>query len=146
MRPVAAAVAGTLLCISTFGVFATAIILANNDRRAEARAERRESSAVELHETFTDSSALADAATAQADEHEGGGQKQYLEAKALQSVVQSSSPHDERCSQLEEKSKYSMPEPSKEEQGTSAWLALVVGGNLCSEVLQYEDAQHEEAL
>ena len=40
-KPLAAAVAGMLLCIASVGVFVTAVVLANNDRLAEVHAVRR---------------------------------------------------------------------------------------------------------
>ena len=136
-QPVAAAVAGTLLCIVTLGVFAAAIALADNDRRAESRAVRGDT----LHEAVADSSEHDNATmtkTRQGDETDQ--QDSTLEDNprpapdAGQAIV---------LELVGEKSRHSSPEQREEAQGPSAWLA-----GLCLEVPQFkdEDLQHEEAL
>jgi hypothetical protein len=63
-RPAAAAIAGTVLCIATLGVSITAIFLANNDRCAEARAERADGSTTGEHaETVAADSSAFDTMT-----------------------------------------------------------------------------------
>jgi hypothetical protein len=141
-KPTAAAIAGTVLCIATLGVFAAAIILANNDRRAETLAVHRDT----LHEAVTDSpehDSETMTKTRQGDETDQ--QDSALEDKL------SPVPDAGAVVALElvgEESKHSSPEPREEAQGPSAWLARVVGGNLCAEDPQFRDEglQHEEAL
>ena len=131
LKPVPAAIVGTLLCISTVGVLVSAIVLANNDRLADARAERADSSAAGDN---IDTSSTLDNTTAPQQAGEGETRQQEdsaLETKSLQSVVVqgSSTPNDESGSQVEE-SKNAPSEPD-DGGGPSSWLACVVGGNLC---------------
>ena len=133
VRPTAAVVVGTVLCISTVGVFVSAFVLANNDRRAEDLTERADRSAAEPM-------VCTDEMTTSFAEEGGGGQQQEstcdADDAALRPVVQQgcSSPQDEHGSKLEEESKSAPSEPEEEDASSpSAWLARVVGGNLCLE-------------
>ena len=140
-KPTAAAIAGTMLCIATLGVFAAAIILANNDRRAETQAVHRDT----LHEAVADS-----------PEHDNETMtktRQGDETDQQDSALKDKSwtPDAGKTVVLElvgDESKHSSPEPREEAQGPSAWLARVVGGNLCLEDPQFrdEDLKHEEEL
>ena len=142
-KPTAAAIAGTVLCNATLGVFAVAVVLANNDRRAETRAVRRDTFALANNdqqmeacaeradrsaEAVSDSSALDDATTPQAEE--GNGRQRdddALEVKGSQPVVQGcSSPPDDKYG-LEEESK----NPPPELDASPSWLTRVMGGELC---------------
>ena len=141
-KPTAAAIAGTVLCIATLGVFAAAIVLANNDRRAETRAVHRDT----LHEAVTDSPEHDNETmtkTRQGDETDH--QDSALEDK---SSSMSNAGAAVALELVGEEPKHSSPEPREEAQGPSAWLARVVGGNLCLEDPQFrdEDLQHEETL
>ena len=138
-KPLAAAIAGTVLCISTLGVFVTAVVLANNDRLAKARVERADRSADEQHEAVSDSCALDDTTTPQAEE----GEEDVLEARGLHLVIQEGGdcplPHDDYGARVDEESK-----DSDEAGSPSSWLARVVGGNLCAE--DPKNAEDDEAL
>ena len=65
--PPSSYIAGTVLCIATLGVFVTAIVLANNDRCSEARAERES-----IDEPPDHSFAIDDTTKTQAEECEEG--------------------------------------------------------------------------
>ena len=134
-KPTAATIAGIMLCIATLGVFAAAIVLANNDRRAETRAVHRDT----LHEAVTDS-----------PEHDNETMtktRQGDETDQQDSTLEDNprpTPDAGQAIVLElvgEKSRHSSPEQREEAQGPSAWLA-----GLCLEVPQFkdEDLQHEE--
>lgn len=129
VKPVAAAIAGTLLCVSTLGVFVIALALANNDRRAEARAERADLSAGE-HGTVSGSSALDDTTTPQAEERDRRQRDDdALGAKGSQPVVQGcSSPPADKYG-LGEESKNPPPEPA----ASPSWLTRVIGSSFCLE-------------
>ena len=140
-KPLAAAVAGTLLCISTLGVFVAAVVLANNDRRADARAQCMDSYAGERHDAISDSSVVGDTTAPHAEEDEGGPQPQEDSAQA----EAYSSPHDERGDRPVEASK-TPPSKSGEDESASSWLACVIGGNLCLEDWRNMPQNEEEAL
>ena len=129
-KPLAAALAGTALCLSTLGVLVRAFVLANNDRRAEDHAERMDRSAKQ-HAT--------DAETTTSSVEEGGGSQQQEGAPDADAAIQSMIPqaclptHEERGSRLEEESANAPPKPDEDESSPSAWLTRVVGGHLCLE-------------
>ena len=144
-KPTAAAIAGTVLCNATLGVFAVAVVLANNDRRAETRAVSRDSSS-EQHEAVADSSEHDNATTTKTRQGDETDQQDSAHENkprpmpdAGEAVV---------LGFVDEEPTHSLPVLREEAQSPSVWLARIVGSNLCLEDPQFrdEDLQREEAL
>ena len=135
----AALAIGVLLCALTLAVFVTAVVMANNDRNAEAHAG---DVAANAQHSDGDAEAASSDATANARvAEEGDAQREggALEAAGgSQSVVAGcSSSYDARAAATHEEGPNSPPAESGE-GGPSAWLARVVGGHLCMEDPQQE--------
>ena len=115
----AASVVGCLLCIVTLAVFGTAAVLANDDRRAEARASEK---AGANDQEDTSEPLSSDDAIASATLEEGEGDS-AVGVTAGTGAPQHHIARGEEC----------MPPPPEppDDEGPSAWLTRVVGSKLC---------------